>query len=45
MSVLVHLGLKVLETIKDSDAIQEFVKETLPDAIEKVADSVTDILS
>ena len=44
MSVLVHLGVKVLETIKDSDAVQEFVHETLPEAMEKVADTVGDVI-
>lgn len=44
MSVLVHFGLKVIEAIKESDAVQEFVKETVPEAIEKVANAAGDIL-
>lgn len=44
MSILVHLGLKVVEAIKDSDTVQEFVNETVPDAIEKVAETASEML-
>ena len=45
MNALIHLGWRAARAICESEAVQEFVTETIPSAVGSVVEAIGDVLS
>ncbi len=45
MNALIHLGCKAARLVCESDAVKDFLTETLPDALGSVASAVGEMFS